>query len=49
MLKGIGSWVARAARLLPRAWAASMFGRMMGEAMDESLKDPKLGARVSAA
>jgi len=36
-------------RLLPRSWAAKMFGTMMGSAMTDEAKDPKLGAVVSIA
>ena len=31
------------ARLLPRAWAAKMFGNMMGSVISGELKDRKLG------
>ncbi len=37
------------ARLMPRSWAAKMFGTMMGSVMTDELKDAKLGARLTVA
>ncbi len=36
------------ARLLPRSWAAKMFGTMMGSVMSDEVKDPKLGEALTA-
>lgn len=37
------------ARLLPRSWAAKMFGTMMGSVMTDELKDAKLGVKLTVA
>ncbi len=37
------------ARLMPRSWAAKMFGTMMGSVMTDEVKDAKLEVKLTVA